>query len=185
MATASDVRPDGRAQKRVRDEERGVLRVELQRAPVERHRLLRVAPSGRLGPAGEQGRLARHLRQRPRAGRREELRRFLVLDAVRVQLERRLEPLGRLLRPPAVEIAEAELVERVLVVGIEAHGLLERLGRLGEPAALVRDRAEKRIGLRVLVDRDGLLQERLRARELALEREERAEREVTAGKRRA
>src|SRR5262249_31204071 len=53
-----------------------------------------------------------------------------------------------------------------------------RLRRVREAAALVRDRPDEGERLRVLLDLDGLLEERLRARELALEREERAEREV-------
>ncbi len=96
---------------------------------------------------------------------------------LRVQLERRAEPLGRLLRPAAVEVAETELEQAVLVVRVELDRPLEGVDGVPQAAPLVGDRPEERERLRVLLDLDGPLQERLGLRQLPRPGVDRSERE--------
>src|SRR4051794_5108557 len=106
------------------------------------------------------------------------LHRLLVLDLVRIELQRFLEAIDRLAVPVAVEVAEAEVVDRLFVFGIEFQRRLERLDGAFELALVVKDRAEQIVGLRQLLDLNRFLEELLRAKELALARVDRAEGEV-------
>src|SRR3712207_2937894 len=54
------------------------------------------------------------------------LDRLLVLHLVRIELERFLEALDGLAAPVAVEIAEAEAIDRLFVIGIELQRRLKR-----------------------------------------------------------
>src|SRR5207253_10673320 len=73
---------------------------------------------------------------------------LLVLHLVRIELERFLEALDRFAVPVAVEVAEAEVVDRFLVVGIELQRALERTDRALQLALLIKDRSEEEEGLR-------------------------------------
>ena len=88
---------------------------------------------------------------------------LLVLHLVRIELERFLEALDGLTVPVAIEIAEAEVVDRFLEVGIELDRFLQRANGALELPLLVEDRAEKVIGLRDRLELDCLLEELLGA----------------------
>src|SRR5204862_111724 len=107
-----------------------------------------------------------------------DLERLLVLDLVRVQLQRFLEAVDGLAVPVAVEITEAEVIDRLFVLRVELERALERADGALELALVVEDRAEKEVRLRQLLDLDRLLQELLRAEQLPLARVNRAERKV-------
>src|SRR6185436_2889300 len=94
------------------------------------------------------------------------------------QLQRFLEALNGLAVPVAVEIAEAEVVDGLLVLGVELERALERADGALELALVVEDRAEEEVGLGDGLDLHRLLEELLRAEELSLARVDRAEREV-------
>ena len=94
--------------------------------------------------------------------------RLLVLHLVRIELQRLLEALDRLAVPVAVEVAEAEVVDRLLVVGIELQRALERTDRALQLAFFIKNRPEKEERLRDRLELDRLLEELLCAEELPL-----------------
>src|SRR5207248_6470756 len=102
---------------------------------------------------------------------------LLVLHLVGIELQRLVEALDGLAVPVAVEIAEAEVVDRLLVLRVELERVLERADGALELAFVVEDRAEEEVGLRDGLDLHRLLEELLRAEELPLPRVDRAERE--------
>src|SRR5262249_53413532 len=103
---------------------------------------------------------------------------LLVLDLVRIELEGLIEAVDRFTVPVAVEVAEAEVVDRLLVLRVELDRALEILDGALQLAFVVEDRSEQEVGLRNRFDLHGLLKELLRAKELALARVDRTEREV-------
>src|SRR5205085_9250471 len=95
-----------------------------------------------------------------------------------VELQRLLEALDRFAVPVAVEVAEAEVIDGLFVLGVELQRALERLDGALQLSLVVEDRAEEEVGLGDGLDLDGLLQELLRAQQLSLAGVNRAEGEV-------
>ena len=106
------------------------------------------------------------------------LDRLLILDFVRIQLQRFVEAVDRLSIPIAIEIGETEVVDRLFVLRVELDRTLKVLDCALELSLVVKNRAEEKVGLRNGFDLHGLLEELLCAKKLSLARVDRAERKV-------
>ena len=103
---------------------------------------------------------------------------MLVLHLVRIELERFLEALNRFAVPVAIEIAEAEVVDRFFVFRIELDRALKVLDGALELSLVVEDRAQEEVRLGDRFDLHRFLEELLRAKELSFSRVDRSQREV-------
>src|SRR5262249_18212877 len=141
------------------DPDRRVLGLESHCLPVELEALAeRAFPSLLLGLAEGLGPRAVHAGQRVPAPALEHANRLLKLEPLRVLLQGVLEAVEGALGPVLLEVAEAELKDGVLVVGLDLAGPLEGLDGARQLPLLAVDRAEKHERRGDRRDRDGLRQ---------------------------
>ena len=146
------------------------------------------SPRERLFPAPE-GLAARpgNIRERVGLPPLQEPDGLLVLQPVRVLLERLLETLERPLQAVLLEVTEAELEYRLLRVGLELQRLLEMADRAGDLALLAQHGPQEHVRGGLRRDVQGLQQLGLRvrpARRMGVERPEREVRQEGVGGRR-